>query len=185
MTSENVLFMDLTESEAGSARQALDALRQAHAEGVVKLREAAVISRDEEGNLSFPDGVDNTGSATGFAVGGLVGGLIGLLGGPLGVLIGFGAGGLLGGSHDARRASAASAAVEMLAAEVPPGSTVLVAEVAEPSTEAVDRALEPFGAAVTRYPAAEVREQVEAAIAEGGKGEKGGKGGKGEGDSGK
>ncbi len=163
--TENVLFMDLDRPETG--RLALDALRQAHAEGTIKLREATVITRDAEGALDFPDSVDNSSDAKGFAVGGLIGGLVGILGGPLGIMIGFGAGGLLGGARDARQASASSAALEMLAAEVPPGSTVLIAEISEDSPAPADEALAPYGPDVTRYPADEVREGVEEAIAEG------------------
>ncbi|MBF6056489.1 DUF1269 domain-containing protein [Streptomyces eurocidicus] len=159
---EHVLFMNV--DGPGAGRHALDALRQAHEDGDIRLREATVISRDAEGNLEFPDSEDHTGTARGFAVGGLVGGLVGILGGPLGIMIGFGAGGLIGGARDAREATAANAAVEMLAAEVPPGSTVLIAEVAEDRPELVDGALEPYGDAVERYPAEGVRKAVEAAI---------------------
>ncbi|MEV6671952.1 DUF1269 domain-containing protein [Streptomyces sp. NPDC051162] len=161
---EHVLFMNVDGPHDG--RRALDALRQAHADGDIKLREATVISRDAEGNLDFPDTEDNTGTARGFAVGSLVGGLVGILGGPLGIMIGFGAGGLIGGAHDARDATAANAAVEMLAAEVPPGSTVLIAEVGEDRADVLDSALSPFGTGLERYPAERVRELVEAAIAE-------------------
>ncbi|WP_171166762.1 DUF1269 domain-containing protein [Streptomyces sp. I05A-00742] len=161
---ENVLFM--TAEDAGTGHRALDRLRRAHADGHLKLREAAVIARDAEGTVDFPDAVDNTGTARAFAMGGLLGGLLGILGGPLGVMVGFGAGGLLGGAHDALRATASNAALEMLADEVPPGSTVLVAEIAEDGPEAADDALAPYGTPV-RYPADRVREAVEAAIAEG------------------
>ncbi|MBT2383128.1 DUF1269 domain-containing protein [Streptomyces sp. ISL-11] len=162
---EHVLFMNVDGVHAG--QRALDALRQAHADGDVRLHEATVISRDAEGALDFPDSVDHTASARGFAVGGLVGGLLGILGGPLGVMIGFGAGGLIGGAHDAREATAANAAVEMLAAEVPPGSTVLIAELAEDRPDLVDDALEPYGTGLERYAAEDVRKAVEAAIEEG------------------
>ncbi|MFH8403565.1 DUF1269 domain-containing protein [Streptomyces sp. NPDC018019] len=163
---DNVLFMDLTSAGENAGRRALDALRHEDAEHRIVLREATVIARGADGGVSFPDSEDRTGTARGFAVGGLVGGLVGLLGGPLGALAGFGAGGLIGGAHDARRASADNAAVDLLAAEVPPGSTVLVAEVAEPARGPVDAALADFGERVVRYPAAEVRKQVEELIAE-------------------
>ncbi|MFI1969687.1 hypothetical protein BLA24_15670 [Streptomyces cinnamoneus] len=162
--NDNVLFLN-----AGSPRKghrALDALRRAHADGAVTLREGTVIARDAEGALDFPDAADNTGTAPAFAMGGLLGGLLGILGGPLGVLVGFGAGGLIGGLHDVRQATASNAALEMLAAEVPPGSTVLMAEVREEDPAAVDEALAPFGE-VRRYPAERVRAEVEAAIAAG------------------
>ncbi|MEU5430424.1 DUF1269 domain-containing protein [Streptomyces olivoreticuli] len=160
---EHVLFMNLDGPHEGQG--ALDALRQAHADGDIKLREATVITRDADGNLDFPASEDNTGTARGFAVGSLVGGLVGILGGPLGIMIGFGAGGLIGGARDAREATAANAAVEMLAAEVPPGSTVLIAEAGEDRPDVLDTALEPFGTGLERYPADRVREVVEAAIA--------------------
>ncbi|MBB4894719.1 putative membrane protein [Streptomyces olivoverticillatus] len=165
--NDNVLFLNVSGAHKG--HRALDALRQAHAEGTVSLREGAVISRDAEGALDFPDAVDNTGTGHAFAMGGLLGGLLGILGGPLGVMIGFGAGGLIGGMHEAREATASNAALEMLAAEVPPGSTVLMAEVREEDPAAVDRVLEHYGE-VRRYPAERVREEVEAAIAAGHKG---------------
>ncbi|GAA0475482.1 DUF1269 domain-containing protein [Streptomyces sp. NPDC046215] len=165
---EHVLFMNVDSPAAG--HRALEALRRVHGDGDIKLREATVITRDAGGALDFPDSEDNTGTARGFAVGGLVGGLVGILGGPLGIMIGFGAGGLIGGARDAREATAANAAVEMLAAEVPPGSTVLIAELAEDRPELLDDILEPYGTALERYPADRVREAVEAAIEEGGRG---------------
>ncbi|MFK8847164.1 DUF1269 domain-containing protein [Streptomyces sp. Ac-502] len=163
---ENVLFMDLTHAGEGAARRALDALRHEDAEHRITLREATVIARDADGNVTFPENEDHTGTVRGFAVGGLLGGLVGLLGGPLGAVVGFGAGGLLGGARDARRASADNAAVDMLAAEVPPGSTVLIAEVSEPAKGPVDAALAGIGEGVVRYPAAEARKHVEELIAE-------------------
>ncbi|WP_192939006.1 hypothetical protein [Streptomyces cinnamoneus] len=50
--NDNVLFLN-----AGSPRKghrALDALRRAHADGAVTLREGTVIARDAEGALDFP-----------------------------------------------------------------------------------------------------------------------------------
>ncbi|MFF5129930.1 DUF1269 domain-containing protein [Streptomyces syringium] len=162
---ENVLFMNVDGPAVG--HRALDALRKAHADDDIRLHEGAVIARDAQGALDFPDAVDNTGSARAFAVGGLIGGLLGILGGPLGIMIGFGAGGLIGGVRDAREATAGNAALEMLAAEVPPGSTVLVAQIEENGPDIVDDLLAPYGDVSTRYPADRLREEVERAIAEG------------------
>ncbi|MEV4433979.1 DUF1269 domain-containing protein [Streptomyces sp. NPDC049555] len=162
--NDNVLFLSVHSSAKG--HKALDALRRAHADGDISLREGTVIARDAEGTLDFPDAVDDTGTGQAFAMGGILGGLLGILGGPLGVMIGFGAGGLIGGMHEARQATASNAALEMLAAEVPPGSTVLMAEVREEDPGPVDRALAPYGQ-VRRYPAERVRAEVEEAIAAG------------------
>ncbi|MFC5722062.1 DUF1269 domain-containing protein [Streptomyces gamaensis] len=158
-----VLFMTVDSPRAG--HKALDALREAHASGSLKLREGAVISRDPEGRLDFPDAADNTSTAPAFAVGGLLGALLGILGGPLGVMIGFGAGGLVGGLHDVREATATNAALDLLAAEVPPGCTVLAAEVGEEDPGPADRALAAFGAVVARYPASDIRKGIDEAIA--------------------
>ncbi|MFI0741190.1 hypothetical protein ACH4PU_24400 [Streptomyces sp. NPDC021100] len=162
MKDHNVLFLAVADPHSG--HEALEGLRAAHADGRLTLREGVVICRGTDGNLDLPDAVDNTGTARSFAIGGLVGGLLGILGGPLGVMIGFGAGGLAGGLHDAREATAANVAREILAEEVPPGSTVLAVEVLEDGPAAADLVLSPYGTA-DRYPAEEIRREIEEAIA--------------------
>jgi hypothetical protein len=179
--AENILFLDLPGPEA--APRALDALLRAEDEGALVLCEGAVIARAVDGTLDLPDCVDRTGAHC-FTSDDLMGGLVGLLGGPLGLMIGFGEGGYVGAARDAREGMGApgrmsagegvragagvgvSAALEMLAAEVPPGTTVLVADVREPSPEAADRALAPYGHPVARYPAGRVRREIESAKAD-------------------
>lgn len=167
--AENILFMDLAGPEAGP--RALDALLRADDEGALSLCEGAVIARAMDGTLDLPDCVDGAGARC-FTVDGLMGGLVGVLGGPLGLMIGFGEGGFVGAARDAREGTGAerrtgvSAALEMLAAEVPPGTTVLFADVRESSPEAADRALAPYGHPVARYPADRVRKEIESAIAD-------------------
>ncbi|MER7787637.1 DUF1269 domain-containing protein [Streptomyces sp. NPDC097640] len=167
---ESVLFMDLAGPEAGP--RALDALLRADDEGALSLCEGAVIARAMDGTLDLPDCVDGAGARC-FTVDGLMGGLVGLLGGPLGIMIGFGEGGFIGAARDARegtgaaeRSTGVSAALEMLAAEVPPGTTVLFADVREPSSGAADRALAPYGRPVARYPADQVRKEIASAVAD-------------------
>ncbi|MDJ1136423.1 DUF1269 domain-containing protein [Streptomyces iconiensis] len=159
--TENILFADYTDRGRDAALQALVALDAAHDAGSLKLREARVIRRDEDGDVEVPGEVDHTYDSAGFAVGGVVGALVGLLGGPVGVLIGFGAGGLIGGAQDARRVIETNTALEELTAGIPPGSTVLVAEAAEDSTTPADQAL---GSGVRRYEAAKVRADLEEAL---------------------
>jgi uncharacterized membrane protein len=163
--AENILFMDIPGPEA--APHALDALLRADDEGKLALCEGAVIARAVDGTLDLPDCVDRTGARC-FTVDGLMGGLVGLLGGPLGIMIGFGEGGFVGAARDAREGAATgvTAALEMLAAEVPPGTTVLVADVREPSPEVTDRALAPYGRPAARYPADRVRREIESAMAD-------------------
>ncbi|NSC22209.1 DUF1269 domain-containing protein [Streptomyces albus subsp. chlorinus] len=156
--TENIVFADFTGRGTRAALQALDGLEDAHRAGTLRLREARVIGRDADGNAEIVGEVDNIGSATGFAVGGLIGALVGLVGGPAGALVGFGAGGLIGGSHDARRVIETNEGLEELTAEIPPGSTVVVADVEEESSEPVDEAM---GPGVSRYLASRVRRDLE------------------------
>ncbi|GAA2619881.1 DUF1269 domain-containing protein [Streptomyces axinellae] len=159
--TENILFADFTDRGTEAALRALDDLAGAHTEGQLTLREARVIGRDAEGNVAVPGEVDHTNSSAGFAVGGLVGALVGLVGGPVGAMLGFGAGGLIGGGHDLRRVTETNAALEELTSEVPPGSTVLVAEVDEDAPGPADKAL---GPGIRRYAAAQVRKDLEDAL---------------------
>ncbi|RCG22496.1 DUF1269 domain-containing protein [Streptomyces diacarni] len=156
--TEYIVFADFTERGTQAALRALDRLEAAHRAGTVALREARVIGRDAEGEAEIVGEVDNTGTATGFAVGGLIGALVGLMGGPAGALLGFGAGGLIGGGHDARRVIETNEGLEELTAEIPPGSTVVVADLDEESTDPADAAL---GPGVSRYLASRVRRDLE------------------------
>lgn len=156
--TEYIVFADFTGRGTRAALQALDALEGAHRAGTVALREARVIGRDAGGGAEVVAEVDNTGGATGFAVGGLVGALVGLVGGPAGALLGFSAGGLIGGGHDARRVVETNEGMEELTAEIPPGSTVVVADIDERSTDPTDAAL---GPGVRRYLATRVRRDLE------------------------
>ncbi|MGP3976698.1 DUF1269 domain-containing protein [Streptomyces sp. 8N114] len=156
--TENILCADFTERGARAALNALDRLDSAHRLGVLELLEARVVDRDTDGNAEVLGEVDNVSGATGLAVGGLVGALLGLVGGPKGALLGFGAGGLIGGGHDARRVIETNEGLEELTAEIPPGSTVVVADVKETSTDPADEALGPD---VSRYLAATVRKELE------------------------
>ncbi|MBO8188442.1 DUF1269 domain-containing protein [Streptomyces spirodelae] len=156
--TENLLFADFTERGTRAALLALDKLESAHQAGALELREARVIGRNADGNAEVVGEVDHTVAVTGLAVGGLVGALLGLVGGPPGALLGFGAGGLIGSGHDARRVVETNEGLEELTAEIPPGSTVVVADVRETSTGPADEAL---GPGVSRYLAATVRQELE------------------------
>ncbi|MBO8195871.1 DUF1269 domain-containing protein, partial [Streptomyces oryzae] len=156
--TENILCADFTERGTLAALHALDRLDSAHDQGALELREARVVVRDADGNAEVVGEVDHISGATGWAVGGLVGALLGLVGGPKGALLGFGAGGLIGGGHDARRVVETNEGLEELTAEIPPGSTVVVADVKETSTGPADKAL---GPGVSRYLATTVRQELE------------------------
>jgi uncharacterized membrane protein len=97
------------------------------------------------------------------ASGSLVGMLIGVLGGPVGVLIGWGAGALMGGAFDLDRVETSDEALGVLGRAIPPGSTAVIASVTEPAVEVIDGEMKKLGGEVTRRSAADVMDELEAA----------------------
>ena len=97
MAQENVVVVRFT--EPSKAYQALSVLKECDAAGRIDLESAAVVERTSQGELRIPESADNVGPA-GTASGSLIGMLIGVLGGPVGVLLGWGSGALIGGAFD-------------------------------------------------------------------------------------
>ena len=157
---ENVVVV--TFEESNKAYEALSVLKQLNAQDRISLASAAVVERTPEGELHTPEDVDNVG-LVGTASGSLIGMLIGVLAGPLGMLIGFGAGAVMGGAVDMDRAEESDEAVTALAKAISPGSTGVIACVEEPVPEVIDAEMGMLGGQVTRRPAVQVLEELEAA----------------------
>ena len=160
MAQENVVVVRFT--EPSKAYQALSVLKDADAAGRIGLESAAVVERTPEGELRIPEGTDNVG-LVGTASGSLIGMLIGVLGGPVGVLLGWGAGALIGGAFDVDRAVTSDEALTVLGRAIPPKSTAVIASVNEPAVEVIDGEMSKLGGEVTRRPVAEVMGELEAA----------------------
>ena len=158
--TRNVVVVRFT--EPSEAYQALSVLKQCDAEGRIGLESAAVVERTADGELRVPEDTDNVGPV-GTAGGSLIGMLIGVLGGPVGVLIGWGAGALMGGAFDLDRAETSDEALGVLGRAIPQGSTAVIASVMEPAVEVIDGEMKKLGGEVTRKPAAEVMDELEAA----------------------
>ena len=86
--------------------------KQCDAEGRIVLGFAAVVERTPTGELRIAEGADNVG-LVGTASGSLIGMLVGVLGGPVGVLVGRGAGALMGGVFDLDRAEKSDEALAL------------------------------------------------------------------------
>lgn len=162
MADTNVIAV--TFPEESKAYQALSELRQASDAGRLDLVSAAVVRRAPDGHLSVPEQEDAAGAA-GTTTGGLVGMLIGVLGGPLGMLMGWGAGALVGGLLDIDRAERSADVLTEFGQAVPPGQTALLAQVTEYATEVVDGQVSALGGTVYRRPVTEVVAELEAASA--------------------
>jgi uncharacterized membrane protein len=157
---ENVVVVGF--AEPSKAYQALSVLKQCDAEGRIALRSATVVERTSAGELITPEGTDNVG-LVGTASGSLIGMLIGVLGGPVGVLVGWGAGALMGGVFDIARIETSDDALSALGRAIPPGSTAVIAGVEEPAVEVIDGEMAKLGGEVTRRPLNEVMTELEAA----------------------
>ena len=157
---ENVVVVGFT--EPSKAYQALSALKECSAEGRIGLESAAIVERTQEGKLRIPESVDND-ELVGMASGSLIGMLIGVLGGPLGVLVGWGAGAMMGGAFDFDRAVTSDEALTVLGRAIPPGTTAVIASVEEPAVEVIDAEMSKLGGEVTRRPVGEVMGELEAA----------------------
>jgi uncharacterized membrane protein len=157
---ENVVVVRFT--EPSKAYEALSVLRQSSGEGRIELQSAAVVERAGDGTLRIPEDADNVGPV-GMASGSLIGMLIGVLGGPLGVLVGWGAGALVGGAFDVERAVKSDEALTALGRAIPPESTAVIASVTEPAVEVIDGEMAKLGGEVTRRPTAQVLDELEAA----------------------
>jgi uncharacterized membrane protein len=160
MATENVVVVRFT--EPSKAYQALSVLKEADAEGRIGLESAAVVERTAAGELRTPEGADNVG-LVGTASGSLIGMLIGVLGGPVGVLLGWGTGALMGGAFDVDRAVTSDEALTVLGKAIPTGSTAVIASVEEPAVEVIDGEMKKLDGEVTRRPVAEVMGELEAA----------------------
>jgi uncharacterized membrane protein len=147
MAQENVVVVRF--AEPSKAYEALTVLKQCDAEGRIGLESAAVVERTASGELRTAESDDNVGPV-GLASGSLLGMLIGVLGGPLGILLGWGGGALLGGSFDLDREEESDEALTVLAKAIPPESTALIACVEEPVVEVVDAEMGMLGGEVTR-----------------------------------
>jgi uncharacterized membrane protein len=160
MAEENVVVVRFT--EPSKAYQALSVLKQCDADGRIGLESAAIVERTANGELQFPESADNVGPV-GAASGSLIGMLVGVLGGPVGVLLGWGAGAMMGGAFDVDRAVTSDEALTVLGRAIPPGSTAVIASVEEPAVEVIDAEMHTLGGEVTRRPVYEVMGELEAA----------------------
>jgi uncharacterized membrane protein len=160
VTTDNVIVVGF--DDESKAYQAFSELKSLGASGAIKLHGAAVVKRDDYGTLSIKEVVtENTGRGT--AVGGLVGAFVGILGGPIGVLLGWGAGSMIGASRDVSELAEDQALLTTSASVITNGSTGLVAEVGESSPQAVNNEMGKLGGRVARMTTDEVLEEIKEA----------------------
>jgi uncharacterized membrane protein len=158
--SENVIAV--TFEDDSNAYEALTTLKELESQGQIGIRGAAVVARDETGNVLEKDQVGDE-TLVGTATGGIIGLLIGILGGPFGVLIGGATGLLVGSLFDDDDADETESVLAEISGSVRVRHNALLAEVSEQSPEVIDTAMARLGGNVLRRPADDVEAEVAAA----------------------
>lgn len=160
MPEHTVIAAPFTESS--KAYQALSELKGAGLEGQVEVLSAGILTRDENGNVTIPEGSDNVGGSS--TVGGsLIGLIFGVIGGPIGMLFGWTTGAIIGGVADAQRDDDTEGVLGEISRYIPPGGTAVVAELNEYTGDVVNALISKHGGTVFRRSADEVLAELEAA----------------------
>ncbi|MEV5070825.1 hypothetical protein MRBLMI12_002441 [Microbacterium sp. LMI12-1-1.1] len=160
MSAHNVIAVSF--EDRSKAYEALSELKGAALEGRVDVLSATIVTRDEYGRLSSPEGGDVVAGAA--TVGGsLIGLMIGVIGGPIGMLFGWTGGLAVGGAFDIRRADRTDSVLGEISRAIPLGGTAVVAEVEEYAFEVVDTLMLELGGTVYRRPTELVLAEIEAA----------------------
>lgn len=159
-TPENVLAVGFADDRA--AFEALTTLKELDSQGQVRVVEAAVVTRSDDGQVHVKDEVGDD-QLIGTASGGLIGLVIGILGGPLGVLIGGASGLLLGSLYDMADADDTDSVLGEMSKMVEVGRNSLLAQVVEQSPEVIDAAMAGMSGTVVRRAKYEVAGEIAAA----------------------
>ena len=159
-TPENVLVVGFADDRA--AFEALTTLKELDSQGQVRVVEAAVVTRSDDGQVHVKDEVGDD-QLIGTASGGLIGLVIGILGGPLGVLIGGASGLLLGSLYDMADADDTDSVLGEMSKMVEVGRNSLLAQVVEQSPEVIDAAIARMSGTVVRRAKYEVAGEIAAA----------------------
>jgi uncharacterized membrane protein len=159
MANANIVVA--TFPEESKTYQAFSEIKQAGTRREISIEAMAIVRRAQDGSLQTPE---ITGRMPGGAFkGGLIGSLVGILGGPLGVLLGWGAGAVLGSIHDTREVRSDLGLLQALSEGMNPGNVALIAEVDEPSNTVINGIVTRLGGEVLRRPAHEIQQEIERA----------------------
>jgi uncharacterized membrane protein len=143
-----------------AASEALAQLKEAKKAGLIKIVDAAILSKDANGKLRIKETAD-MGGGKGAVVGGVVGAVIGILAGPIGLAAIGGAviGGLAAKLHDG---GFKDERLKKLGEGLGPGNSAIVAVVEHTWVKQVEKELSEAGAnAVTEELSADIAQQLQ------------------------
>jgi len=159
-TPENVIAVGFADDSA--AFEALTTLNELDSQGQVRVVEAAVVTRSDDGYVQVKDQVGDE-TLVGMASGGLIGLIVGILGGPLGVLIGGATGLLIGSLYDLDDADDTDSVLSEVSKTVQVGRNTLLAEIVEQTPEVIDTAMSHMSGTVVRRSVDDVESEIAAA----------------------
>ena len=159
-TRDNVIAVSFPEE--ANAYEALARLKELDSQRSVSVRGAAVVVREQDGQITIKDQFGEE-SYEDTAGGGLLGLLVGVLGGPLGVIVGGATGVLVGSLFDEDDDDETRSALGDMSKLIRVGPPGLLAEVSEPASEAVDAVMAHLNGSVVRRSAADVELELAAA----------------------
>lgn len=109
------------------AYEAFSKAKRLHMNKSIKGEQMAIVHHSDDGEHQFviEDFLDFTGSNKS-STGGLIGMMVGILGGPIGVLLGWFTGGMIGATRDAKEVRDATGVFEFLIDKIGEGDTALL-----------------------------------------------------------
>jgi uncharacterized membrane protein len=147
-----------------SAYEGLNAIRSLHAEGSLTLHAAAVIAKDDKGQVNVKQ-ADDEGPA-GTVAGLAMGSLIGLLGGPLGLAVGATAGTVSGSLYDLATLGVGEDFLTEVSQNLTPGKVAVLADIDEEWVTPLDTRIEALGGVLFRRARGEfIDAQIEREVA--------------------
>lgn len=147
--------------DEGGAEQALQELKAAKKEGLIRIDNAAILKKDVNGKVHIKEAKD-MGGGKGAVIGGAIGGVIGLIAGPAAIVtagIGAAIGGFAaklsdGGFRDDR--------LDQIAASLKPGSSAIVAVIEHEWVDEMEQIMREQGAdAMTTAISADIAKQLD------------------------
>lgn len=159
MAESNIVVA--TFDDESKTYQAFSEIKRAAAEGKVKINGLTIMHRKLDGQFEVRDAAMKT--YGGSIAGGLIGSLVGIMGGPLGILLGWGAGSLIGGFRDVREIKEDTNLFQRITEDMSVGSTVLVGEVENEQPYVIDQIVRKLQGELLRRPTEDVEADIAAA----------------------
>lgn len=144
------------------AYEAFSKAKRLHMNKCFKGEQMAVVHHSDDGEHKFEieDFLDFTGSNKS-STGGLIGMMVGILGGPIGILLGWFTGGMIGATQDAKEVREATGVFEFLIDKIGEGDTALLLIAEEEDNRPLNQLIMmELGGEITRLEYEEVEAEV-------------------------